>query len=1027
MSPVALASSSADNLKDIKAQAVNVLAEQTDNGVLSVDQRQVLSTLPDQLNNKKDTKVREGALTTIAALSANHENEPYLLALLPTILELLADKQVPVRAAALSAATAIVNGLNPNATKRLLPILFTGIEYSRKWQTKNGTLALLSLLVKTAPQQTIYNIPEIVPLVSECMWDSKDEVRVAATAAMTSICGLISNKDIEQFIPALINCIAKPEDVPACIRKLGATTFVQAVEAPTMVIMVPVLSRGLNERNTAIRRLTAVIIDNMSKLVEDPAIAAPFLPKLLPGLKKIEDEVADPECRTVVAKAYATLLRVSGADKDGNVKEVAAASKLTEEDVLATLENIIKPYGNVDAFFAPTISYVASLCQQLIEIKDFEPASWTAAVVPYLAAFLSQEDAETVASAFLTKSFQQSTEKATAEEDTEEGEDLCKCEFSLAYGAKILLSRATLHLKRGRRYGLCGANGTGKSTLMRAIANGQVEGFPPKEELRTVYVEHDIDGSLADAAVVDFVVNDSEFAGQSRDDIVKALSSVGFTDAMLQSPVGSLSGGWKMKLALARAILKNADILLLDEPTNHLDVVNVAWLENYLTGLKDVTSMIVSHDSGFLDHVCTDIIHYESFKLRRYKGNLSEFVKRVPEAQSYYELAATQISFSFPEPGFLEGVKTKEKAILKMRDVNFQYPGTPKPQLTGITFQCSLSSRIAVIGPNGAGKSTAIKLLTGELEPASGTVWKHPNLRIAYVAQHAFHHIEKHQDVTPNQYIQWRYATGEDREELEKVARQITDEEAKAMAKVHVIDGAKKQVESLVGRRKLKQSYEYEVSWKNHSTTDNTWLPRKQLEAMGLEKMINECDAQEAAKLGLTRPLTQKEIEKHLADVGLEAEFGTHSHIRGLSGGQKVKLVIAAAMWNRPHMLVLDEPTNYLDRESLGALATAIRNYGGGVVIITHNTQFSTALCTEVWAIDSGKLVASGHNWVSGQGSGPRIEEKDAEDMVDAAGNTIKGVKKQGKLTGKDLRKKRKEREARRKRGEDVSDDEDDL
>ncbi|KAG1058230.1 hypothetical protein G6F42_028763 [Rhizopus arrhizus] len=103
-----------------------------------------------------------------------------------------------------------------------------------------------------------------------------------------------------------------------------------------------------------------------------------------------------------------------------------------------------------------------------------------------------------------------------------------------------------------------------------------------------------------------------------------------------------------------------------------------------------------------------------------------------------------------------------------MKNVDFQYPGSSKKQLVNISMQCSLASRVAVIGPNGAGKSTLIKLLTGELESEIGTVWKHPNLRIAYVAQHAFHHIEKHLDSTPNQYIQWRYATGEDREELDK-------------------------------------------------------------------------------------------------------------------------------------------------------------------------------------------------------------------------------------------------------------------
>ena len=114
-----------------------------------------------------------------------------------------------------------------------------------------------------------------------------------------------------------------------------------------------------------------------------------------------------------------------------------------------------------------------------------------------------------------------------------------------------------------------------------------------------------------------------------------------------------------------------ADILLLDEPTNHLDKINVAWLVNYLTHLPECTSMIVSHDSSFLDAVCTDIIHYEGFKLKRYRGNLSCFVKVYPPAASYYSLAATNITWKFPEPGYLEGVKSKDKAILKLSKVGY--------------------------------------------------------------------------------------------------------------------------------------------------------------------------------------------------------------------------------------------------------------------------------------------------------------------------------------------------------------------
>ena len=184
--------------------------------------------------------------------------------------------------------------------------------------------------------------------------------------------------------------------------------------------------------------------------------------------------------------------------------------------------------------------------------------------------------------------------------------------------------------------------------------------------------------------------------------------------------------------------------------------------------------MVVSHDSGFLDKVCTGIIHYESnFKLKKYRGNLSKFVEQRPEAKAYYTLAAATTKFSLPDPGFLEGVNSKDRAILKMRNVNFQYPTAEKRILEDVSVQVSLNSRVAVVGPNGAGKSTMIKLLTGELEAEGGFVWKHPNLRVAYVAQHAFHHIESHLDKTPNQYIQWRYATGEDREGLDKVYRKV--------------------------------------------------------------------------------------------------------------------------------------------------------------------------------------------------------------------------------------------------------------
>jgi elongation factor 3 len=374
----------------------------------------------------------------------------------------------------------------------------------------------------------------------------------------------------------------------------------------------------------------------------------------------------------------------------------------------------------------------------------------------------------------------------------------------------MLLNHTRLRLRRGQRYGLCAHNGAGKSTLLRAISLGKVEGFPGQDVLRTVFVEHSLQGEDASMPIIDFLASDKRLKATPKKEIARILEEVGFTPEKQSQPVGALSGGWKMKLELARAMLMKADILLLDEPTNHLDVANIKWLEDYLHSQTNVTSMIVSHDSTFLDNVCTNIIHYESKKLVYYKGNLSEFVKKRPEAKSYYTLAATTVKFSFPPPSILLGIRSNTKAILKMVDGVFTYPGAPKPSMTNVSVQLSLSSRVGIVGPNGAGKSTMIKLLTGELIPQQGTVWKHPNIRIGYVAQHAFHHLEQHLEKTPNEYIQWRYQGGQDREVLEKATRKMTDEDIKQMdVPITGANGEKRRIETLLGRQKYKKSFQY--------------------------------------------------------------------------------------------------------------------------------------------------------------------------------------------------------------------------
>ncbi|KAI6100484.1 polyketide synthetase [Pisolithus croceorrhizus] len=964
------------------------------------------------LGDKKSPAAREGAAEAVTALAqagATKALEPIFIdsGLYDALIEAFADKMPAVRNAAVEA-----------------------VSRPEKWQIKTGALVVLNQLVASAPLQTARLMPDIIPVLSEAIWDTKADVKKAARDSLTKACALISNKDIERFIPALINSLINPvEEVPNTIQLLSATTFVSEVDSATLSLMVPLLSRGINEKLTATKRKVAVIVDNMSKLVDSHVTVRPFLPKLLPGLIKIESSIGDPEARGVVGKAIATLRQVGqvpeGSDgTDLPPLKIAEASQMTSGLTSVYKKANASPPSSTDT----SVVYVSRLAANLVNAKNFDIAEWET-LAPYLGFVAATPDPVTITRDWVVRSATEGDDDDDVPEDEEEGEDLCNCQFSLAYGAKILLNTATLRLKRGHRYGLCGKNGTGKSTLMRAIHNGQVEGFPSPDEVRTFYVEHDIDGSEADTSVLQFIVSDNRIQADEAE-VIETLASVGFSDERQKQSIGSLSGGWKMKLALARAMLFKADILLLDEPTNHLDVINVAWLENYLVSLKNCTSIIVSHDSAFLNNTITDVLHLNRFKVKRYRGTLENFVKQVPEAKSYYTLeAAEDYKFKLPDPPLLEGVKTKEKSLLKMRKVGFQYPASPVQQLYDITLQISLSSRVAVLGPNGSGKSTLVKLLIGDTEPnKGGEIWKHPNLVIGYVAQHAFHHIDNHLDKTALEYMLWRYQTGEDLEEMSKASRQITDAEVQKMkdGSLYVHEGQKRVIDEIISRKKLKQSYEYEVSFKGLSSTENLWVPRDELIKRGFEKKVLEVDTREAQRLGLLRPLVRREIEKHFADFGLEPEFVSHNSMRGLSGGQKVKIVLGAATWRRPHVICLDEPTNYLDRESLAALIGALKVFEGGVLIITHNKDFSESICTEVWAMRDGHLEASGHNWVEGQGSGPRIDKKDGEEEVqyDAMGNKI-DVKKTKKLTSSELRKKKKDRMARRKRGEEVFSDED--
>ena len=802
------------------------------------------------------------------------------------------------------------------------------------------------------------------------------QVGKQALKTMTSLTTLLSNDDVAPRIPLLIKTMQNPstETLQKAIHALSQTTFVAIVTSPVLALLTPLLERSLNTPTTSqeVLRQTVVVVENLTKLVHDPIEARTFLPKLRPGVQGVKDRASLPEVREMATRAL-QVIRAAMKDDDGNLLSGQIAPTSTEE-VSKVLEKEVKTHGGITEepgdgeIWTLTKGYISEMVKEDVNLRQVNRIG--SCTGRYLQQLMKTEQADMISQALEKHFVDEDHRKYGQPIKVDSGEvEIVNTDFSLAYGGMLLLSHTNITLHRGHRYGLCGRNGAGKSTLMRSIAEGKLEGFPSKDQLKTCFVEHN-QGEDADLSILEFVAKDPELAASGKERISEVLSEVGFTagpTGRQQEKVGSLSGGWKMKLALARAMLMGADVLLLDEPTNHLDVGNVKWLEEYLKSHTEITSLIVSHDSGFLDNVCTDIYHYEQKKLVCYPGNLAAFVRVKPEAKSYYTLSASQVQFKFPNPGILTGVKSSTRAIIRMQNCTYSYPGSTKPSLQDVTCALTLSSRTAIIGANGAGKSTLIKLLTGETIPQTGRVEKHPNLRIGYIKQHALEHVEMHMEKTPNQYLQWRYANGDDREVLMKQTRVLTPEDKAQMEKLVTLPGlGERRVENLMGRQKYKKTFQYEVKWVGMLPKNNTQVSRETLVELGFDKLIQEFDDHEASREGLGfRLLEPKVISKHFEDIGLDPEIANHNEISGLSGGQKVKVVLAGAMWNNPHLLVLDEPTNYLDRDSLGGLAVAIREYKGGVVMISHNEEFVGALCPEQWHVADGRVTHKGHLAVS--------------------------------------------------------------
>jgi elongation factor 3 len=976
----------------------------------------IFNTISKLSLNKKKINAKENALYLFHEVFTTRyaESEHYIIKNIDLLLILCGDGNTNISTHAKKITDEIINYyLNVSCNIKsylLITPLLNCLDNDKRTGTKIVSLKYLEMLSEKCTNEIRTELIDIIPKLCDLYADLDDNVIEPTTSCINKLCNTIKNMDVDPFIPRLIEVFKNNEQSTEVIHSLASVTFVQEVDSATLSIIVPVLLLGFRSDLDSTKRLSAVIVANMIKLVVNPIEILEYMPRLLPILEKASKNVSEPEARHICNKSYESL------------------SKLHDHILTLPKPNNYNDIYSKIACEEPTKWFVANLISILTKTNNSDKNCWNELLVKYTNDYMYFY--ETVVSQSL---------KTVVEDEKDDAELLCDCKFTLAYGSKILLHNTQLTLKRGYRYGLLGGNGSGKSTLLKAIVNEQIDGFPPSSILKTVFVEADILGELSHLSCLDYIYADKSIQKVAipRDEIRKVMLDIGFTEKMCDDPVTTLSGGWRMKLALSRAMLQKADILLMDEPTNHLDVINVAWVENYLINLKNVTSVIVSHNKGVLDRCCTHIINIENFKLTIHRGNLTEYTKINPNAHSYFAMTSNSgLRFKFPEAGFIEGVKQAGAPLMRLENVSFKYPTGLSNVINNVNIRVSMASRVGCVGRNGQGKSTMIKLLTGELVPTSGSVWRKNALRFGYVSQHSFHHIEKHLDKTPTQYICERFSNGVDNEILEKDTYVLTDEEIEFMKKPkefeirderNEVKKVKWTPDKLTGERKPlgRDTYQYELKWEGQGTAYYTY---DRLEEWGFSKVMKRIDLFREAENGLfKRNLNQKTVEEILKDFGLEPEFSSHARMNALSASQKLKVVLAAAVWQSPSIIILDEPTNYFDRDSMIALSEGLKDYNGGFIVISHNDDFIQNICKEFWTLENGTLNVHGdQEWMANQLK-TQVDFKVVDEIVDSMGNIHKVKQPIRSLSNKDKRQLLKKFELKKKNGIPLDDDEIEL
>ncbi|CAD7946951.1 unnamed protein product [Amoebophrya sp. A25] len=1033
---------------------------------------------------------------------------PIALSRVDFLFELVADKKL--QAAASKTLFDIAEHMPEYATRQFLKRMRGALHGLALPEQKKLALSLLDKFAtdpkgarkRIIAQELVNLVPAVAPLGTDL------KVKHEAEQTMRKLFRCCENADLiaggststgTGFEESVIKGV-HGQDIPGCVETLAGCLFVQRVESPALSVMLPIFLRGLNSDEKVVRR-TCVIIENMAKLVDEdrPEEAFPLTGAVLAALRGRTDTVSDPEARGVVERVVRLLeIRFLMANSQSPSKSISVLAHMRAASLPAAKQVEANPHLN-EWLNEAALSMLRTDTERMDDwdtIFRYAHGMKRAEIKILIVALKGMINLD---------SDEQTHLFGGGDDDGDMSQDLFRGSFSLAFGSCTLIKDTPLLLKKNRFYGLLGANGCGKTSLMRAIVEEKLEGFPKRDKLTTVFVEHDIgeepvllesgskiakkstsNGDIRDLVTTDLSGTDWVYhtvrnvygnKNVTKQDCAKALAANGFgpgkaADHTAQQ-ITEYSGGWKMKMQLVAATLVKADILMLDEPTAHIDAANTAWMSQWLAKFPG-SVVVTSHNIPWLNERITDLIYFENRKLRQFHGEKGKtvdlFAQKFPDKLE--QIVPTQSesqAFELPPPGPLDGVSSKTKAVLKMQNVSFKYPhrnGTPAKKnapnvVNGVSLNLCLNSRVSVVGPNGAGKSTLMSLLLGEEQADTGTVLRHSGLRIAHVAQQALHHLEKHLDKTPNKYMQWRFEGMDDRENFEnrsKAALAASEAELQKVqwmvqypeALVRKCEGNEKPwtIHQVLGRKKGearafslydhvpagtksnvhakvigKSSYEYSVQFLTPSGDKReVWVPRDVLIQMGHEKLACREDERQAAEKGLMqRPLIQSEIEKHLASFGLDAEIVSHTPIAKLAAGQRARLALGAALWLSPHILVLDEPTNYLDKRGQKALVKGLQSFGGGVIVVSHNEEFCAGVASEFWRMTgrdgpgpAGTLKREGE---LAENAGPQAVEYAAklETMLDASGNTIE-VSKGASVNKKELKRQIRELEGKLKK-----------